>query len=72
MLCSVRTRDVVISKYLAAQWGIAELPTWSGVLEAAVRLCTESRTASDWRLAAKQRAAFISSVVTETRLPRAS
>ena len=72
VLYSVRTRDVVISKYQAAQWGIAELPNWSGVFEAAVRSYTSSDTTSDRRLLAEQRAAFVSSVMTETGLPRAS
>lgn len=69
VLYSVRTRDVVISKYQAAQWGIAELPNWSGLLEAAVRSYTSSDTASDRQLLADQRAAFVSSVVAETGLP---
>ncbi len=69
VLYSVRTRDVVISKYRAAQWGIAELPDWSGLLEAAVRSYTLSDTTSDRQLLAEQRAAFVSSVMTETGLP---
>jgi hypothetical protein len=40
VLYSVRTRDVVVSKYAAAQWAMDELPEWRMVIESAVRLYT--------------------------------
>ncbi|MFQ5523345.1 MAG: aminoglycoside adenylyltransferase domain-containing protein [Acidimicrobiia bacterium] len=70
VLYSTRTRDVVVSKYAAAQWGQQELPEWAAVLESAVRLYSRVGGEDDLEAVRGRGREFISMVCAETEMPR--
>jgi hypothetical protein len=66
VLYSVRTRDVVISKYQAAKWALDNLPSeWRDVIRAAVRFYSQAATEADMQLLNGSCAAFVAYVSTE-------
>lgn len=66
ILYSFRSRDVVISKYGAAQWGMTELPSeWRQPIAAAVRLYSRRASASDLELVSEHHSAFIAYIKDE-------
>ncbi len=68
VLYSMRNRDVVVSKYAAAQWGQRELPDWAGVLDSALRLYSRSGGGDDLEAVTGQGREFIAVVRAETGL----
>lgn len=63
VLRSCVRRDVVVSKYDAAIWGLRELPTrWHACIDAAVRAYSESATASDTETIEADHGAFVAFV----------
>jgi hypothetical protein len=60
ILCSFRSRDVVMSKYDAAHWGMTELPArWQELIAGAVRCYTRTATTSEVELVSARRGAFV-------------
>jgi hypothetical protein len=60
ILYSVRSRNVVVSKYTAAQWGMTQLPgEWQGVIAAAVLLYARAASAPDRDVVKQRRTAFV-------------
>jgi hypothetical protein len=66
ILYSFRSRDIVISKYAAARWGMTELPTeWRQPIAAAVRLYSLTANADDLELVRARRGAFVAYIKDE-------